>query len=133
MIKKTISYTDYDGNERKEDFYFNLNRAEIVELEMSVEGGLSAWGQSIIDARDSEAIIKMFKNIIGSAYGVKSPDGRRFIKSEELKNEFFQTEAYSELLTEFLTNTKSMTDFFNGLVNAKKIDDRQNIIPLPKE
>lgn len=130
MIKKTISYTDYDGNERKEDFYFNLNRAELIELEISVEGGLSAWAQSIVDSRDYKTMMDTFKKIIGKAYGTKSPDGRRFIKSDEITNEFFQTDAFSELLTEFLTDTDSMTAFFNGLVSGIDEKNRQNIVPL---
>ena len=86
MLKKTIEYTDFNGEERKEDFYFNLTTAEIMEMEMGVAGGFSEMTQRIVDAKDVPSIIKIFKELILKAYGEKSPDGKRFIKSEELSN-----------------------------------------------
>ena len=89
MIKKTITYTDYNGTERKEDFYFNLTKAEIMEMEMSTKGGLAEMIQRIVAAQDQPAIIKIFKDLIVKAYGVKSPDGKRFIKNDEVACESF--------------------------------------------
>ena len=94
MLKKTITYTDYDGVERTEDFYFNLTRAEVTEMEMSTEGGLSEKINRIVQAKDVPSIIKIFKDLIIRSYGVNSPDGRRFIKDEELTKEFTQTEEF---------------------------------------
>ena len=88
MIKKTITYTDYNGVERKEDFYFNLSKAEIMEMEMSTQGGLAEMIQRIVAAQDQPAIIKIFKDLIVKAYGVKSPDGKRFIKNADVVDEF---------------------------------------------
>ena len=82
MLKKTIEYTDFNGEERKEDFYFNLTTAEIMEMEMGVAGGFSEMIQRIVDAKDTPSIIKIFKELILKAYGEKSPDEKRFIKSE---------------------------------------------------
>ena len=98
MLKKTITYTDYDGNERTEDFFFNLTKAEIMEMEMSTNGGLTEMITRIIDTQDAPSIMKVFKEIIMKAYGEKSPDGKRMIKSPELSEAFSQTEAYSELI-----------------------------------
>lgn len=116
MLKKRIEYVDYDGNDRAEDFYFNLTKAEITELELSTEGGLQNMIEKIIDAKDTPQIIQFFKKIILLSYGEKSPDGRRFIKSKELSDEFTQTEAYSELFMELATDDKAAAAFVNGII-----------------
>ena len=116
MLKKTITYTDYNGNERKEDFYFNLSKAEIMEMELSTTGGLSEMIQRVVAAQDGPAIIKIFKDLVLKAYGVKSPDGKRFIKSEELSTEFAQTEAYVTIFMELATNAEAAAEFVNGIV-----------------
>ena len=116
MLKKTIKYTDYNGVERTEDFYFNLTKAEIMEMEMSTAGGLGETIQRIVNAQDMPALIKIFKDLILRAYGEKSPDGKRFVKSEDLKNEFAQTEAYSQLFMELATDADSASKFVNGII-----------------
>lgn len=116
MLKKTISYTDYNGNERTEDFYFNLTKAEISEMELSVNGGLTEWIHQIINTKDNAEIVKIFKKIILSAYGEKSIDGKRFIKSDELSSAFAQTEAYSELFMELLSDENKAAAFINGII-----------------
>lgn len=118
MIKKTITYTDYNDNERTEDFYFNLNQAEVMELELSTSGGLANMITNIVNAQDAPAIIKIFKELVLKAYGKKSPDGRRFEKSEALSNEFSQTEAYSKLFMELATDADKAAEFVNGIVPA---------------
>ena len=118
MIKKTIAYTDYNGVERKEDFYFNLTKAEVMELEMSTKGGLAEMIQRIVAAQDQPAIIKIFKELIIKAYGVKSPDGKKFIKNQEVVDDFVQTEAFSELFMELATDADAAAKFVNGIVPA---------------
>ena len=88
MLAKTIKYTDYNGVERKETHYFNYNKAEIAEMELSTAGGLSEMIKKITEAQDGPSIMKLFKDIILGSYGVKSPDGKQFIKSDELSNSF---------------------------------------------
>lgn len=116
MLKKTITYEDYDGNKRTEDFYFNLSKAEILEMEMGVSGGMTQMLNRIIAEQDSEKIIKTFKEIILKAYGEKSPDGKRFIKSEELSTAFSQTEAFSQLFMELATDADAAAKFVNGII-----------------
>ena len=116
MLKKTITYTDYNGLERTEDFYFNLTKAEITEMELSVTGGLSEMIQNIVKAKDTPSIVKIFKQLVLQAYGKKSDDGRRFIKSEALKEEFAQTEAYSELFMELATDADKAGAFINAII-----------------
>jgi hypothetical protein len=118
MLKKTITYVDFDGNERTEDFYFNLSKAEIMEMELGVSGGMTQMIKKIVAAQDGERIIKIFKEIILKAYGEKSPDGKRFIKSEELSTAFSQTEAYSQLFMELATNADAAAKFVNGIIPA---------------
>ena len=116
MLKKTITYTDYNGAERTEDFYFNLSRAEIMEMEMGTSGGLAEMIQKIVAAQDVPSIIKIFKDLILKAYGEKSLDGKHFVKSEEISTAFSQTEAYSQLFMELATNAESASNFINGIV-----------------
>lgn len=118
MLKKSITYNDYNGVERTEDFYFNLTKAEIMEMELSTSGGLVEMIQRIVAAQDAPAIVKIFKDLILKAYGEKSPDGKRFVKSEEISNGFAQTEAYSQLFMELATDADAAAKFINGLVPA---------------
>lgn len=118
MLKKTITFPDYNGLERTEDFYFNLTKAEIMEMELSTTGGLSEMISRIVAAQDAPAIIKVFKELILKAYGQKSPDGKRFIKSAALSEEFAQTEAYSILFMELATDADAAAKFVNAIVPA---------------
>jgi hypothetical protein len=115
MLKKSITYTDYDGNERTEDFYFNLTKAECVELKYSEIGGLENYIEALIRESDNKRIIALFKDLIFRAYGEKSPDGRRFIKSSELSEAFAQTEAYSNLFMELASDAEAAAQFVNGI------------------
>lgn len=116
MLKKTIKYTDYNDVERTEDFYFNLSKAEVLEMEMTTTGGLAEQLSKIIAAQDLPSIIKEFKDLVLKAYGEKSADGRQFIKNEEIKTAFSQTEAYSNLFMELATNNDSAAAFVNGII-----------------
>lgn len=122
MLKKTITYTDYNGNQRTEDFFFNLNKAEILEMELSISGGMTQMIDRIVSAQDSPAIIKVFKELILKAYGEKSPDGKHFYKSEKISEEFSQTDAYSELFMELASDPDAAAAFINGLIpNAPQL------------
>ncbi len=116
MLKLTKTYTDYNGVERTEDLYFNLSKAEIMEMEMSIAGGLAGMITKIVAAQDTPAIVKIFKELILKAYGEKSPDGKRFIKSDEISTAFSQTEVYSELFMELATDADAAARFINGIV-----------------
>lgn len=116
MLKETIKYTDYDGNEREEDFYFNLSKAEVVEMEMSTAGGMEKMIQNIIASQDSARIVEVFKEIVKKAYGVKSADGRRFIKGPEITDSFVQTEAYSDLFIHLASDADYAARFIRGIL-----------------
>ena len=133
MLAKTIKYTDYNGVERIETHYFNYNKAEIAEMELSTAGGLSEMIKKITEAQDGPSIMKLFKDIILGSYGVKSPDGKQFIKSDELSKQFSQTEAYSELFMELVTNADAAAEFVNGIVpkNAAKAANNAETPVLP--
>lgn len=118
MFTKTITYIDYDNNKRTEDFLFNLSKAEIIRMEFSETGGMEKMINKIIAEQDNKKLMNLFENIILKAYGEKSADGKRFIKSEELSTNFKQTEAYSELLVELLTNEAAATEFINKIIPA---------------
>ena len=116
MLKKTITYTDYDGVQRTEDFYFNLSKAEIAEMELSTAGGLDKTINRIVAEQDGARIIALFKDLVLKSYGKKSDDGRRFIKNQELRDDFAQTEAYSDLFMELATDADAAAAFVNGIV-----------------
>ena len=122
MLKKNIKYVDYDGNARAEDFYFNLNKAEVIELQLGTVGGLTKTLEKIVQEKDASRIIEYFKTIILKAYGEKSADGRRFIKSQELRDAFEQTEAYSELFMELASDAKMAAEFINGVLPKEVAD-----------
>lgn len=122
MFKKTITYTDYNDVERTETFFFNLTKAEVLEMELGTVGGLSAMIQGVIDAKDTPALIKIFKDLVLRSYGVKSVDGKRFIKSPELAEEFSQTEAYSDIFMELATNDEEAAKFVKG-ITPKDLDE----------
>lgn len=116
MLKKTIKYEDFDGNTREETFYFNLTKAEIAEMELSTDGGLSGKIQKIIETQDNATIIAIFKDIIGRSYGEKSPDGKQFVKNQQIRDAFMQTQAYSDLFMELATSPEAASAFINGIV-----------------
>lgn len=120
MLKKTIEFKDFNGNTRNEDFYFNLTQAEVTEMELSVEGGLVEMINRIVAAQNGKQIIDIFKEMIRKSYGEKSPDGRQFIKNEEVWNRFAQTEAYSKLFMELATDHQAASDFVNGITPPKE-------------
>ena len=128
MLTKSITFTDYDGVERTENFMFNLTKAELAELNLTTEGGLQAVIQKIIDSKDVPEITRWFKKIIMMAYGEKSADGRRFVKKPELTEDFLQTEAYSELFIELLSDENAAAAFINGIIPK----DNKSNIPAPE-
>lgn len=141
MLKKTITYEDFNGETVSEDFFFHLSKAELVELEMSHKEGLSEALKRIVAAEDNKSIVAEFKNIILTAYGKRSDDGKRFIKNQELRDEFQSTEAYSTLFMELVTETDKAIEFINGIIPAGMAEegaditktDKPAIAAVPKE
>lgn len=133
MLKKTITYTDFEGTERTEDFYFNLTKAELADMELTTEGGYKERIDRIVNAKDQTKLIALFKEIIHKAYGVKSDDGRRFIKNEEVLNDFIQTQAYSDLYMGLVTNTDEASAFVTGILpqDLAAEANKNNIIQNP--
>lgn len=117
MLKKTITYNDYNGVERTEDFYFNLSKAELMEMEMSISGGLTEMIEKIVATKDAPAIMKIFKELVLKAYGEKSADGKRFEKKNgALAEAFAETEAYSQIFMELATDADKAAEFVNGIM-----------------
>lgn len=129
MLKKTIKYTDYNGAEREEDFYFNLTKAELAEMELEVAGGLEQKIRKVVASQDNREIIKIFKDIVLRSYGVKSDDGRRFIKNDEIRADFAQTEAYSILFMELATNDEVAAAFINAVIPNDIQPAKQKALP----
>ena len=122
MLKKTVKYVDYEGKAREEDFYFNLNKAELMRMNLSTPGGITKQLRHISQKMDVPAIMETFRTFILDSYGVISSDGKRFIKTPQLKEEFEQTEAYSEIFMELCTNAEAAADFIAGVV-PKEVGD----------
>ena len=137
MLKKTIKYTDFDGNVREEDFWFNLTKAEIAEMELSQAGGLEKYYEKIIKTQNQPKLVEIFKSLILKSYGEKSDDGRRFVKSPELTQAFTETQAYSDLFMELASNADSALAFCRGIMPADMANNPEvakaaaNISSLP--
>jgi hypothetical protein len=133
VLKKTITYENFNGETVSEDFFFHLSKAELVELEMSHEDGLSEALQRIVAAEDGKSIVAEFKNIILGAYGQKSPDGRRFIKNQTLREEFESTEAYSTLFMELVTDAGAAAEFVNGVIPKGMVEEAAKLAGTANE
>ena len=125
MLKKTIEFQDLDGNKVTEDFYFSLSKAELAEMELGKTGGFRSYLMQIIQDNDGASIIKAFKEIIFQSVGRRSEDGRRFIKSEDISNEFMQTDAYSVLFMELVTDAQAGAVFVNAVMPADLVQEAQ--------
>lgn len=136
MIKKHVTYTDFNGNTRNEDFYFHLSEAELTMYNMSHEGGMEAKLKRIIDTQKAPEIMEVFRDIIKRSYGVKSDDGRRFMKSEAIFEEFEQTEAYSKIFMELCTDAKAAAEFTEGIMPKSLVEEAKKkgeLVKLPTE
>lgn len=131
MLKKTITYNDFNGVERTEDFYFNLTKAELMEMQLETDGGLDVKIKKIVDSKDAHEIVKFFKKIVLQAYGVKSDDGKRFVKSDKLREEFEQSAAYSDLFMLLATNADEASAFVNGILPVMPKDTAK--IPMQQK
>lgn len=120
MLTKRITYVDYNGNERTENFEFNLNRVEALDFALSIDGDLTEYVRKCVEEDDKAALIKMVKDIVLRSYGKKSEDGRRFMKSDEIARSFIETEAYSVLMTELISNSEESAKFINGVLEEIK-------------
>lgn len=135
MYKITETYTDYDDNQRTEDFYFNYSEAELSDLQFSVSGGLAGMIDKIIKTNDMPKLVELFRELIQNAYGEKSNDGRRFMKSPELTKEFTETVAYSQIYMRLATDSKAAQEFINKVVPKSMKDkmqqaNQQNVVPM---
>lgn len=131
MLKKTITYKDFNDVERTEDFYFNLTEAELMEMELGVTGGMTEMIQRLVSTQDGPAIAKMFKDLVLKAYGQKSLDGKRFIKNDTLREEFEQTNAYSQLYMKLATDADEAAKFMKGIIPANLSEQANSSIPAP--
>lgn len=126
MYVKEIEYTDFNGVVRKEKFYFNLTKAEILDLELGKTGGLTEYIRKIIEAQDTPTIMALFKSLLLKAYGVKSDDGRRFIKNDQVREDFEQTQAFSDLYMMLALNDEEASKFVNAIVpDDMKVSEEQ--------
>ena len=123
MTYEDITYTDYNGVERTERFYFNFNKAEIIEMETMTPGGMKTMIETAAKAKDAAKLMIFFKDIITKAYGKKSEDGRRFMKSKEISDDFVQTEAYNQLFTSLVTDANKAMNFINGIFPKDLVEE----------
>ena len=127
MYSIKIKYTDYDDNEREDELFFHMNKAEILEMQMSFDGGFDKILKKIIEEKDQKRIFEMFKMIVLKSYGKKSLDGKRFIKNQETVEEFTQTEAYSELIMKLATDDQVAAEFINGIMPKNLVEEAEKL------
>lgn len=131
LVKKTLTYTDFNGDEVTEDLYFHLTEAEMVELDLGQKGGLEEWLKRVVAAEDGNAIYQQFKKIILFAYGKRSEDGKRFIKNAQIREEFESSEAFSTFIMDLLTNTETAVEWFKGIVPTSVQVERTKLEAVP--
>lgn len=115
MVKKTISFENFDGKKVKKDWYFHLNEIELMDLQLETEGGFQEFVAKAVEENDNKKIVKILKDIIVKSVGIKSEDGMRFIKSEEITDEFCQTGAYPALFLELAQDENAAEAFLTGV------------------
>ena len=134
MLAKKIKYTDYNGEEREETFYFNLTEAEVSEMQYTVKGGLDGLLKTIIETKDQPKLVELFKQLILKSYGEKSNDGRYFKKRDSVRGEyvddFVATEAYSVLFMELATDANAATEFVNSVIPTRFLNGGENNHPV---
>lgn len=123
MLKREIKYTDFNGDETSDICYFNFSKPELIEMQVEVEGGFGQMLQNIIDAKDNKAIVGQIKDIILRSYGEKSPDGKRFIKNDQLREEFSQTAAFQELFMQLALDENAAVEFIKGTFPKDMVDE----------
>jgi hypothetical protein len=121
MLKKTLTFEDFNGEKVTEDLYFNLTKAELVKMEFTQEGGLRDTLALIIASQDTKQIIEFFQKIILSAYGKKSDDGKKFEKTDAIREEFTQTAAYDALFEDLILNAQGAAEFVNGILPSSLV------------
>lgn len=126
MFKKKITYTDYNGQERTEDFYFNISKSELIMLESSTPGGYTAMLQRIIDSKDNISLMKVFTDLIKTSYGVKSEDGKHFVKNDQVVEDFINSAAFDQMFVEFFTSETAASEFANGIIPKDVSVNRQS-------
>ena len=132
MYKKTLEYEDFNGDKVKEDLYFNLSKAELLEMNFRAKGGLKNYIEAIINARDTETLTDIFKTLLLKSYGVKSPDGRRFMKNDQIREEFECSIPYDILFTTLATDAKEAADFVNGILPKELVEEMEKV-EMPEE
>ena len=123
MLKREITFTDFNGDQQTEIHYFNLTKSELVELEVKFQGGLEANVRAIMDAQDHATLLENFKQIILMSYGIKSPDGKRFDKSDEIRNNFKNSAAYDQLFMELATDENAGANFVQSLLPKDLVEE----------
>ena len=130
MLKRTMKYEDYNGNQITEDFYFNLTEAELAEMQLSVDGGMAALMETVVNTNDIPTLIKVFKKILLASYGKKSPDGKRFIKNDAIREEFEQCPVYSDLFMELAGDATKAANFINAII-PQSARSQMETVPSP--
>ena len=118
MLAKKITYTNFNDEEVTETFYFNLSKAELIEMQFTTAGGLKERLESIVESKDRKLIMETFKDIIMRSYGEKSPDGKYLDKGENmsLAKRFVNTAAYDVLIMELFSDEKAAAKFFSAII-----------------
>lgn len=118
MICEKVTYTDYNGTERTESYYFNLTEQELADLNFSTAGGIVKMIERTVNAKDEQEVGKLFKTFLDASYGEKSPDGRRFRKNAEILEDFRSSPAYSIIYMKLLTDMEEANRFLKGMLNV---------------
>lgn len=132
MYKKTLEYEDFNGDKVKEDLYFNLSKAELLEMNFRSKGGLKNYIESIINARDQNTLTDIFKSLLLKSYGIKSPDGKKFMKNDQIREDFECSIPYDIMFTTLASDAKEAAAFVNGII-PKELVEEMDKVEMPAE
>lgn len=116
MLKKRITYTNFEDEEVTETFYFNLTKADLMEMEVSKRGGLNGYIERIQETNDAGLVFEELKSLMSRSVGRLAPDGRGFSRSQQIRDEFMNSEAFSNFILEMLTDPQLAAEFIQGLI-----------------
>lgn len=128
MLKREIKYQDFDGNEQTATFYFHIGKHEIVELDVEHKGGIKALFEKIIETQDDKGIVEQMKKLILLAVGERSADGQRFVKNDQIREDFKNHAAYEALFMELSTDAERASEFGIGILPPDVAKELKNDI-----
>lgn len=116
MVRREIKFTDFNGKSQTEVGYFNINKAELGKLQMRHNGTYLDYLKLLSERKKVEEMYNFVYELILDSYGEKDPEGRKFIKTPEMRTDFEQSLAFSEMIVDLVSNPDDLANFVKGIM-----------------